>query len=151
MQTYRWLALLAFFALSAHTQSAPVLPLNETHQVTIGFPSAWILQVEPDGSGRLQFGQSVMDGGEFPAGTFSFKKLYRTLATEGMSIGNMRDDLWISFQGAKTPSTTQYWNDWRVARKWMSHAYSKAEFLDKTRASQLFKTHPFVPDRSNPQ
>jgi len=151
MQLYRWLPLLAFITLSLHVSAGPVLPLDETSQIMFGLPSGWILQIEPDGSGRLQFGQLATDGGEFPSGTFSFKKVYRTLETEGMSTGNMRDNMWISFQGHGTQSATQYWDDWRIARMWMSHAFSKTAFFDKTRASLLLKTHPFAPDQSKPE
>lgn len=53
--------------------------LDQCRKIGIFLDTAWMLDVLPDGSGRIQYGSTVMDGGTFPKGTIDFRKLYRSL------------------------------------------------------------------------
>ncbi len=54
-------------------------PLEKCEQIGLFIDFAWILNVRADGSGRIQYGSLITDGGKFPKGTIDFAKFYRSL------------------------------------------------------------------------
>lgn len=73
--------------------------------ISILTPTAWWLNVSPDGSGRIGYGSSIQDEARFPSGTFSFDDLRDELLATCAFEGSLARDPAATFVGAGPGST----------------------------------------------
>jgi hypothetical protein len=119
-------------------------PARAIHMMT---PNAWFLTINSDGSGRLQFGSSAMDGWGFKAGTFDAKKVEKDLqALNSDAKGGNGTHFVIHFEaerkGPDDGPPARYTRDIKVIPMLYQRAIDASEGALAGRKAELLKKYP---------
>lgn len=118
---------------------------RELVAISILTPTAWWLNVSPDGSGRIGYGSSIQDEARLPSGTFSFDDLRDELLDTCTFEGSLERDSAATFVGAGPGSTESlYCRDVRSMTAVFERAVVGADF-GGTRLGELHSAQPPVP------
>ena len=126
-------------------EPSPIGSERELIAISILTPTAWWLNVSPDGSGRIGYGSSIQDEARLPSGTFSFDDLRDELLDTCTFEGSLERDPAATFVGAGPGSTESlYCRDVRSMAAVFERAVVGADF-GGTRLGELHAAQPPVP------
>jgi hypothetical protein len=126
-----------------------VPPLKQLSEISVDSNGAWFVDIRPDGSGRIQFGQQYRGWGVFPKGSFSFEEIYNQLKPALQKEGNIREFVGVAMRrpGQVTVSSV-YLKDENIALKIYRKAFAKAGDYaspgSRAGMDQTLKKCPFI-------
>ena len=105
-------------------------------------PSHWMLEVRPDGSGCVGFGQIHNECADFPGGTFDFARLCGRIVPLATPTGSMSKDFVLTvIRQDYTQSTSTYVSDSKFAKNLFDRAMAAAD-MTGTHLEELSKIRP---------
>lgn len=132
-------------------QTPPAIPnIDQVERIYISSPRGWVLELYPDGSGKLTYGSTFGDDAKIPANTVSFQDVYNLLVPR--LIGNYPGEkainvlLFVKGGSLSKHPTAFYLEDKATIKKIMSEARDKAVPRSPDRFKELLKNHSPVPD-----
>src|SRR5262245_4713963 len=141
-----WLSLPLAVVVAATTEP-PVAPAQgetqPTRAVFVHASNAWFLDINSDGSGRLQFGSSPGDGWSFKAGTFDTKKVIKDLEALASEKGPWHFAFHFeSERKADKAPPARYTRDTKVIPALFETAIEAAQVRKQGRGALLLEKNP---------
>ena len=114
--------------------------------------NGWILDINPDGSGKLTFGSTGGDDARIPKQTFSFQAVYNLLLphlSDTYHVGkSVAVTLPIKGTPPEIPTYALYLDDRGIVSQLMTEARDKSVPVNPKRFKELLAAHSPVPDDS---
>ncbi len=122
--------------------SAPAIPsFDQVDRISINTLRGWVLDIYPDGSGKLTYGSSAGDDAQIPVKTFSFQDVYNLIiphVTRNYSVDkSVAVFLFVKGVPLTTPPDPLNLEDKATIKKIMSQARDKSVPLDQNRFKEL--------------
>jgi hypothetical protein len=122
---------------------------DQVDKITISFHAGWMLEIHPDGSGKLVYGSSIGDLAQMPPQTYSFQDVYNLLKPHlsGNYPGEKAVAVALQVKGLAPGTATQalYLDDRKIVRQIMADARDKSVPQNQARFKELVAKHPPVP------
>lgn len=136
--------------LGQNTRAIP--NFDQVEEITISSHRGWMLEIRPDGSGKLIYGSNGDDIARIAQQTFSFRDIYNLLVSQlsGDYPGEKAFSVFLHVKNLPpgTPTYAFYLNDRSTIKEIMSKARDKAIPVDPERFKELLKKRSPVPDDS---
>ncbi len=137
---------------SAASTATAEVDKQESKIVLMQHDTGWIITINPDGSGSLNFGSNFLDSAKFPIGTIDYERFTRSLNEAPVEVANKASALQVV--DAKNSDGNAIANriiNIEAFRIYGESIVRKCVPRNKDRFDRLLQLKPLLPAKEKPQ